>query len=85
MTDLGRANPTFEQYLVQLESGQYQQMDLTEMWAVPQGAERGVQRQIGVLGVTGRFCSLRHLPEVKTSDKLLIKLIISSSDAVNGR
>ena len=65
------------------EAGDYnlfEQIDFDEELNMP---NVGVNTQYGVLGVTGRFCTLRFLPERTTSDKLLTILIIRSTEAVN--
>lgn len=67
---LGRASPTFvqfKQYLVQLQSEQYQQFDLTSMWAdlVQQGAEQ----QAAMRGGAAELVTSDALPPVRADRK----------------
>lgn len=63
---IGRANPTFvqfKQYLIQLQSEQYQQVDLTSLWAdlVQQGAEQQSAMRSG----SAELITSEQLPPVR--------------------
>lgn len=63
---LGRAAPTFvqfKQYLVQLESNQYQQADLTSMWA--DLLQQGVEQQKAMRSGSAQLVTSEELPGVR--------------------